>query len=279
MLASFTQQLYNLKSRFWDFVHDGVVKLLKKIVMICVLVSTGCTVPAETQQPVKSQVTPPITPQSTAPANAQLKAPIRKSGPNAVFKSTKSPEGVANCLHNDWSASYKQPGSIMKKESFDAEDENGVTHTFTRSVVDEAATKAAKDDWKKNQKYYALMEKNDFKIVKEKWGYSVRKKQTGSKMVDIYAEDFYSVVNYYFPDVSQYPTRMHCSAFSETSPSECVRVKYDPLQDSGIMSCVKASLVHYGYNDENKNGSGQRNNDGLFDNLFKLIFKISPYIL
>lgn len=208
--------------------------------MSSVLVLAGCSVPVEKPQPpLKPQVTSPVPAKSTASA-PQLKAPIRKSGPDAVFKSRISPEDIAYCLYNDWSASYKKPGSIMKRESFEAKDENDVTHTFTRNVVDEAATKAAEEGWKKHSKDYALLEKRDFKLVKEKWGYSVRKIMAGSKMADIYAENDYSVVNYYFPDVSKQPTTMRCSS-SGTSPTKCVSVKYDPLNDSGIKNCVKAS--------------------------------------
>ncbi len=130
----------------------------------------------------------------------------------------------------------------MKTERFDAKDEIGVTHKFTREVVDEAANKAAKDSWNK----YDAKQKGGFEVVSEKWGYSVRNTKAGSKMADIYAENDYSVVNYYFPDEPQYSTTISYSvgygSSSGEGAREGIREKVDPLNDSGINYCVKESL-------------------------------------
>lgn len=130
----------------------------------------------------------------------------------------------------------------MKTERMELKDENDVTHKFTREIVDEVATKAAEENWKKHREDYAFMEKRGFKIVKEKWGYSVRKIKAGSKVADIFKENDYSVVNYYFPDVSRYPTVTRYSIGYGGLSREGVKEKYDPLNDDGIKYCVKESL-------------------------------------
>jgi len=102
----------------------------------------------------------------------------------------------------------------------------------------QANTKAAKDSWNK----YDAKQKGGFEVVTEKWGYSVRNTNAGSKMADIYAENDYSVVNYYFPAVPKYSTVISYSVGYGSSSRESVREKVDPLDDSGINYCVKESL-------------------------------------
>ncbi|WP_421505923.1 hypothetical protein [Erwinia rhapontici] len=243
--------------------------MLNKIVISSVLVLTGCSVSAEKPlPPLKSQVTP----QSTTPATPQLKAPIRKSGPNAVFKSTRSPYSIASCFIDYWSPPKSPPGLIMETERIELKDENGVTHKFTREIVDEVATKAAEEDWKTHREDYAFMEKRGFKIEKEKWGYSVRKTKAGSKAVDIFKENDYSVVNYYFPDVSQYPTITRYSIGYGGVSREGVKQKYDPLIDDGIKYCVKESL-YKPHSSTEKNSTDQRGDNGAGGGLIDFMVK------